>query len=591
MSFDFKPDSQQQEPDIMPPKDGGGAFTVAALILFMLLAAGGFFWEPVATAMKAALARQSVEAAREAIVSKDWSRAAQLLAAARRRAPDDIEVIRVTIEFLKATKHDPGGLVQQLNALDRIKPLDVEELVLLGNTLITAGKVAEARAVFEKLPPGQNTQQAMELLSNILKAEGHGREAEAMSRRAKGWKSDDPEVHLKAALEDRRSTFQEIRTSASARLWELARLKTDVGLRAIQELAVDASLSLQEAGELLVMVDQHPLKNIQTRLVVVSALMRLQPDQRSRLVNQEIHLFKTKGQGTLEDIAFWLMREHRHDELLALVPLKLAVKSRELYPIFLQTLVQQRRWKELQEMLSTPQQPVGQGLVNTAMAEVKAHLQPDMIEARQLLERTVQSAQIEGNLAVLQAAARTAEKLNLADIATSAYTAAAERSAAAGANEEAVRQLQNAGDSALIAKNTAALLSVFRKLHELRPSSTAFADNFTYLRLILGVEMETVDFSNDGDSPGMRAAAHMPVKRVPSELLRALAAYRLGDDVGVAHHLAGLRDITGLSAGQRAVAAGLLSLTGRQDRAYQIAEKVPGALLLEEERVFLRKAL
>ena len=41
----------------------------------------------------------------------------------------------------------------------------------------------------------------------------------------------------------------------------------------------------------------------------------------------------------------------------------------------------------------------------------------------------------------------------------------------------------------------------------------------------------------------------------------------------------------------RAVAAALLTLVGKQGRAFEIAEKIPGALLLEEEKVFLMRAL
>jgi hypothetical protein len=56
-------------------------------------------------------------------------------------------------------------------------------------------------------------------------------------------------------------------------------------------------------------------------------------------------------------------------------------------------------------------------------------------------------------------------------------------------------------------------------------------------------------------------------------------------------HLAQLNGSTSLPAGPRAVAAGLLSLGGKPDRAFQLAEKIPGALLLDEEMAFLKRAL
>jgi hypothetical protein len=71
----------------------------------------------------------------------------------------------------------------------------------------------------------------------------------------------------------------------------------------------------------------------------------------------------------------------------------------------------------------------------------------------------------------------------------------------------------------------------------------------------------------------------------------AFAAYRMGDHAGIQQHLAGIGETSALPPGQRAVVAGLLSLTGKADRAYQIAEKIPAMVLLDEERAFLQKAL
>lgn len=141
-----------------------------------------------------------------------------------------------------------------------------------------------------------------------------------------------------------------------------------------------------------------------------------------------------------------------------------------------------------------------------------------------------------------------------------------------------------------MAKNTAILLEASRKLRELSPGSTVFADRLAYLRLILGVEMETVTLSSQTDESSVRAMVTVAMERVPAALLGALAAYRLGDLESVKTHLGALPDPSSLPAGQRAVAAGLLALAGRPDRAFQIAEKVPDALLLREELAFLNHA-
>jgi len=593
MSFDFNSDSQQQVPDMLPPKEGIGAFTIIGLVSFVLLGTGWLCWSSITSAARSALARQDARAARASTEAKDWSRAYELLAKARSRAPADPEVMRARIDFLKVTGHDPGGLVQQLHEFDSVNPLEIEDQLLLGNTLVSMGKVAEARRVLERITPAADAQaSSLELLSKILKTEGHEQEASVILRRAQAWKNHEPEARLNAALEDLQSVFPELRRQARSQLWELARLPTAPALRATQELAASTSLTLKEAQELRTLADAHPHKDLTTHLSVISALMRIQPENRATLVREEVQRFKSGSHGTMKDIAVWLMREHEHEEILKLVPLSLAEKSRELYPVMIQTLVQQRRWKELEEMLSVKRPPVDKGLVNVALADLKAHLLPDKLEARSLLEGSIASARVEGNLPVLKAAAMAAEKLNFLDLATSALMEAADLSKAAGGSEEAVSELQKAAKMAMGARDTASLLNVFRKLHEMRPSSQMFADQFTYLRLVLGVEMETVDVSRlVTESQSTSSALGVTLERVPPDLLLALAAYRLGDVASMRRLLERFHDTSGLSAGQRAVAAGLLSLAGRPDRAFQIAEQVPSALLLDEEIVFLKKAL
>ena len=592
MSYDFQPDSQQPVPEMPPPKERIGAFSIFALITFGLIGALWFGWTPLTRAVRTAQARHDTRKALEAVNSKDWHLAARLLTDAQRRTPNDPEVLRGIIEFHKATGSDPGGLAQRLATLDQIEPLNPDEQVLRAKALIATGKMQEAHTILDKMPAEPDVQpKRLELLSSLLKAEGRVHEAEAVERQSLAGNSDDPLTQLKGLEKDLQSVFPEVRQEALKQLWPSARMKTEVALPAMELLVQDASLTAPQAEELIYLAETHPLKPLLTRLSAVSALMRLKPDKRPQLVKEEVRRITADGQGSLEEIAVWLMREKEYEELRGLVPVSLALKSRELYPIYMQSLAQQKRWQELEGFLTAASPPVDKGLATLALAEVKAHLEPDKREARQLIDRTTEAARIEGNLPVLRAAATLAEKHNLPDLAAAAYQAAAEKSAASGQLNDAVNELQKAGGLALAAKNTRALLSVFRKLNEMRPGSSAFAGELTYLRLVLGVEIETVDIDHLDKVSGVLVASNIAVDRVPPELLRALVAYRLGDNEAMRKHIAGLHDASGLSAGQRAVAAGLLSLTGKADRAFQIAEKVPSTLLLDEELVFLKKAL
>lgn len=594
MAFQFDSDSQTKIPEKMPPQERIGKFSILVIGAFVLLVVFLFAWHPIATAVRGVLARRNAKEALQATAAKDWVKAHQAMILARQRAPDDEEVILAMVEFLKATGSDPGGLAQYLQRLKVKRPLTAEEELTLGRALISSGKTKDAREVYEKLPLKQSTQQpGLELLSSILNAEGHTKEAAEIEQRAVVMNKAEatPEAQMKAAVSDLGSHFAEVQNQAQKQLWQLAELSTQTGMDAILQLAGIRGLTLPQANRLLEMEEKHPLQAMGARLMVVSALMRLQPERRTELAEAEVRRFTETKNGRLEDMAYWLMREKFNDQVLKLVPKELASQSRELFPILVQTLSQAGRWEELQGVLKIPSPPVSATLLDLAMAEVLSHVQPDMRESRRILQGTVINAAQAGNVATLQVAAQLAEKLNFADVACQAYKAAGMKSAENNASEPALQNLQKSVELALRAKDTETLLEVSRRLHVMSPSSAVFADRFVYLRLVLGVEIETVNVKALMTEAEAKTAVSVTLDRIPPPLLLALAAYRLGDREGMAKHLAALPRGESLAPGPRAVAAGLLSLAGKADRAFVLAEKIPGALLLEEEKVFLMRAL
>ena len=75
-------------------------------------------------------------------------------------------------------------------------------------------------------------------------------------------------------------------------------------------------------------------------------------------------------------------------------------------------------------------------------------------------------------------------------------------------------------------------------------------------------------------------------------MLRALAAYRMGDLARIKPELDGIGLTESLPPGLRAVTAGLLRVSnGDTALAFKLAETVPATILLNEELVFLKMAL
>ncbi|WP_395736207.1 hypothetical protein [Prosthecobacter sp.] len=583
MAFQFNPESQAAVPKIAPPRERIGWFSICFIGVFGLLLVLFIAWKPLSGSVKAAWARHHAREAQAAISGNDLVGAVPHIRDACSWAPQDVEVIRVVIDYLKITRSDPSTLAQQLKLLAEKQPLSPDEVVLLGRSLIAVRKTAEARTLYEKMTPATgSTPASLELLSELLDAEGHTAESAEILRRSSQLKTDTPEARLQLAVEDRNHIFPEVRQQARAELWNLAALDSIVGLAAVDRLVLDPDLTLPEARKLLEIVEQHPLKKLPNRLHVVSAIMRLEPERRSVILDEETARYRSEDNGSLVDLAHWLALEKEHARLLEIVPPKLAATSRPLYVSMLEALYGLQRWQELKDMLKEKRPPVSDTLAAIWMADVESHLQPDLTESRRLLSIGVDFAAAKLNGDELYAAGVLSERLGLHDISVSAY-----RALAPIVPEKEMLFLQKAYEQALLQKDGKALLAVARRLHELRPSSAAFAERYDYLRLVLGVEIETVTLASTRTAS---AEETNTLDHISPELLRALAAYRLGDNDSVKAQLTTLPDTKGLSAGQRAVIAGLLAQSGGVARAYQIAEQVPERLLLDEERLFLNRA-
>lgn len=561
-----------------PMLAGFGASVVMVLGIWLC-------WNPVAQAMKAARGRSHAHAALEALQKQDWMLTFRSMAEARRWAPLDEQVLLATIQVLDATQADPGALVQSLQTLDTLHPLTDEQSLMLARSLIVVGKPKEARDAISRLGPvAQNSATALEVQAALLKAEGHDKSARRVSNMALQAGDGSPEARLQLAVHQRSSPFTEIQNQALEEVWRIAREPSEVALPAIRRLAGEPSLTLAQARTLLDLVEKHPHQNAADRLTVVSALMRLQPDQRQVMLENEIRLFKDNGNARLEVFALWLAREKAYEHLIQLVPLRLAINSRELFPVIAQALAEQQRWTELDQMFASEHPPISKARLAVGTALVKSHLSPGSPEVRQNLEAGISAATRDQDADTLENAAALAQRLFFTDLAVNAYLAIAGFD-----DNRAVAALQRAYNEAAVLKDAGQLLQIARKLHDVRPTSSVFTRRLSYLRLVMGEEIEMANVvslengtaeSNQPSSPDL----------LPLSLLRSLAAFRVSNRSAMIASLSQLQDTTSLPPGPRAVAAGLLALAGQTGPAYQIAEKVPDGLLLREELAFLKHA-
>ncbi|MEY4483054.1 MAG: hypothetical protein RL693_506, partial [Verrucomicrobiota bacterium] len=130
----------------------------------------------------------------------------------------------------------------------------------------------------------------------------------------------------------------------------------------------------------------------------------------------------------------------------------------------------------------------------------------------------------------------------------------------------------------------AGMIATLRLVNFKQRGTIALAESSIYLKILAGVELETV--MDDCD----RLAAQGTIGANSHEFLKAFAAYRNGD-LDVVKMTLNQINPAPFPPNWRAVYAGMLSSIGEPAKAYQLAEKIEPALIMEAEKRLLTKAL
>ncbi|MCB1209404.1 MAG: hypothetical protein KDK97_08765 [Verrucomicrobiales bacterium] len=581
------PSGQPLQPlPLKPERTGGGFWTwllTFVLVLVLVLAWGG---RAAIDGTKHWYGQRKALQALDYLKKGDVSKAHGLVVEASQYAPDQPDVVRASAEFLIQIKQDPRNVAVLLSKLRTEGVATVSDLLKLGRAELELGDRAAAKEVYADIPEiDRDRREPLELLAAIYRSEGKLAESERALRKALEMEPDDPECLLRLSMLDYGNTFPEIHRRARERLWLIAKGEDATALQAIHFLAEDKDLSAKEAEELLKVVVDHPSHTEAHRLEVVSATIRAAPQTRDAIMDREIAAVKSKGPLEMLPVLRWLHEEKQFARILKAVPVNIAVKSRELFPIVAQALGEESRWADLKRLITSAQSlPVSRARMNAWLAEAETHLNPDDVASvQQLIVQSIIGAEQSRDYGALMAAAVVAEKSGNWSLA-----ARAARTIADADPRLQLPMLEKVLEMRTRDRDSAGILSAASELAELRPGNTVYESRLNYVRLVTGQEMEIAAAGIDKlEGSG---AAGSPPGQVPTALLRALEAYRFGDLQRVAAELQAVPDAGRLDAGLRAVHAGLLSLTGQVGRAYGMAEQIPSVLLLDEEAAFLARA-
>lgn len=553
-----------------------------ALLLF-----GAVCWlafPHAAPMVKGWLGRRHLPSMKQFAQEKDWKQAIGEMREARRWAPDDPEVLRASIRLIFDAGGDPRSVVELSDRLRKTGMATSADLALLGRAEVRRGEISNARALLEMLPSqDRQAPQALRLEADILAAEGRPDDAANALRRILAKAPDDCEILMALALTDTASSDPARRKAMKQKLWQFARTG-GAALPAIELLAQSKPLTTPEAQELLLLTEKaqgtHTAKT-NARLKVLSAQLRLSPQRRTDILQEEIKHWESVPPGETAPLLAWLASEREHALILRLVPEAMAARHTLLLPHYVGAMRGEGRWRELSHLLSSNR-------INTAFpaqkirlwqAETQARLDVTLAGAFQTLQRVFEEAERGDNLEETLETGRLAEQIGHWELARRCY-----QSVAAKHPATRLSMLSRLYALAESQRDGQAMLTACADLLKLRPEDAAIQLQSLYLQTLLGTEIETAyhKLHTCTFSSGMDQV----------HLLQALSSHRHGRQEEVSALLPKVTHPEKLPPGQRVVYAALLKMSGGEPgRSFHLVERVSPLLLLPEEKIFLQRAL
>lgn len=550
-----------------------------SLVLVGLLALA--LGRPLAEAGRRLLAEHFAAEAERRLDEADYEACAKAVRSARRWSPQHPPVLRAALAFLDQAGGEDQARLHFLRELVASGEATVAERARIGQLLLARGEVQSARIELERFSAAERQDRhVQELVAGLERADGFPERAEQTLRAALASAPDDPECRLRLAELDARNPYAETRRRARAVFLELAGGDEALALRALDRLVRDSELTGNEAQQLLALAEAHPQAGQARRLEALAALLRARPQDRTARLDAAVAQARGYDEEALAVFAGWLIGQGEAARAFELLPIEHARKSSRLFNLHIAALAGLGRWSDLEAELKRPGViPMARHGLHLWLAQAANQRRDGLGEVRQALRAALMAAGEGAELAASQRTAEVAEQTAQWDLAAAACEGIARHHPRTRA-----AMYEKLFEFAVRDKDTAGAARAAARLAELQPQNDQALFRARWFSLVAGGAIEADAERLQAESPRFRRGD-------PRHLLLALAAFRMGDLERTRAHLAEVTDPPSLSAGQRAVHAGLLSVCGDAGPAFRLAEHVPAALLLPEELRFLQRAL
>jgi hypothetical protein len=563
-------------------------FSLGLLVLLVIFISV-FAAQPVRRWWAAIQSRSHLADARSAIEQQDFMTALESAQKVARLMPDDPELLRTWVQVLVGLNAHPDEVLRTLAQVEAVGGMTPEMLLKRVEAQLNRGDLPAAQRALQELPEAQRQSwEAVALEATLLLRQDRTAEAgERLQSSAVG--ASTPEgVFRRAVLDLAVSQDEAQRTRAHQIIWQTARGDSASQRLALTVLSRDAYLTVNEAQELLDLV--QPISDAQElRHAVLTQVIRLSPKRKEVLIQAESA--RAAGLPAVQQVrhVLFLAQQQAPQAMQAFLRnhgrVLVTERPADYVSLQLEALAKAKDWTAVRENLKTGAAGRLSSLSrNLWEANVTAAMEPDSPLVIEHLQHAYGGTQNGRNLAGAIRVADVAMNLGQHTFAATSYEELAAQPLLPG---DKINLLEKAISAHTQTRDTAALRRATRALAEQTPDHHDHAYRADYLDILYGEGLEVI--FHRLKTQDANAAANATI-RAHQRLLNAMIFCHLEHPDTLRRELTGLENATTWTVGERAVLAGLLAKAGEAARAWQLAEKVPKSLLLNEEAALLAVA-
>lgn len=542
-------------------------------ISLIVLAALAFEAKPLYRGLKSWRARHLAAAAEVEIAQERWPEGFAKVQAAYQLAPAEPEVLRTMARFhgLAGRPAVAAAFWQQLKALHRDEPEDRRRLA---EEFLRMGAMGEAQGEIERLLKEQpEDARNLRLAARWSAAGRQWDQAISFARHAHEVEPTDLEGVLLWGAVRLEAVEPAVREDGAQALLKLGADPGKAGLQALEALGSKRDLPPATLAKTSTLLKQHPGALEGHRLLALDLDLRLRPAEADTLLDEAVSRYQTAEPAAQRAFGVWLNGRQEYARTLRVLPMEKAFLRKDLLLVHLDALAAQKRWPEIEAILSRKQVPLDAVYAELFLA--RASMEQGQVSATDLHWRRAHLAAAASPEQMMYLG-NYAEKIGETHQAERAFRELISNASVARPAYEALLRLAEKK------RDTAALRGLLGEMKGRWPNDSAVLNDYAYLSLLL-----------DKDVAACRGIAAQLVAKTPASLPHrttlALAAVRLNDPAAALAVYDGLEiPWAQVAAGPRAVYAAVLGLNGKDAEARAVAAALRLEDLRAEERELIK---